>query len=272
MLLLTKIAVCSFGRINTVNENADIYTMMKLDLQQRRNYQNIFAMKEKEQQKIEKERERERENSCVSRKNEQKKKKMCKISLMSLSYCSVNKADVIVIDTETTGLSIYYDEILQLSIIDGNGNTLYNQYFKPTHCSEWEQAQSVNGISPEMVKDCPIIDTEVAKINAIISNAKTIIGYNTYFDLNFLSAVGCEPAEDTEIIDIMQEFAPIYGEWNDYYGDYKYQELTTCANYYGYYKYQKLMTCANNAHNSLADCYATLFCYQKMYKKEQEKQ
>ena len=41
--------------------------------------------------------------------------------------------DLIVVDTETTGLDASIDELLQVSIIDGDGNTLYNGYFKPEH-------------------------------------------------------------------------------------------------------------------------------------------
>lgn len=42
------------------------------------------------------------------------------------------------------------------------------------------------------------------------------------------------------------------------YGDYKYQKLSTCAEYYGY-------DWGNDtAHDSLADCKATLFCYNAM--------
>lgn len=164
----------------------------------------------------------------------------------------------IVLDTETTGLSSDYDEILQLSIIDNNGNTLYNQYFKPQHCSEWEQAQAINGISPEMVKNCPTIDTELLKIQAIFASVRKIVGYNIFFDLDFLLAGGVDIAEDTEIVDVMRDFAEIYGEWNDYYADYKWQKLTTCANYYGYDWGD------DTAHDSLSDCRATLFCYKAM--------
>ena len=41
----------------------------------------------------------------------------------------------IVIDTETTGLTPY-DEILQLSIIDGNGKTLLNELYRPLNHTE----------------------------------------------------------------------------------------------------------------------------------------
>ena len=37
----------------------------------------------------------------------------------------------IVIDTETTGLDPFHDELLQVSIIDEEGNVLFDSYFKP---------------------------------------------------------------------------------------------------------------------------------------------
>lgn len=167
----------------------------------------------------------------------------------------------IVIDTETTGLDSDTDELLQVSIIDEYGNTLYNQHFKPQRTTSWKQAQAVNGISPEMVKDCPSIKSELPKIQSIINSANTIIGYNhEYFDFSFLVAAGVVIPENAKIIDIMPIFAEIYGVWNDYYGAYKWQNLTTCAYCYGY-------DWGNDvAHDSLSDCRATLYCYQKMTK------
>lgn len=163
---------------------------------------------------------------------------------------------VIVIDTETTGIDPGQDELLQVSIIDTNGNTLYNQYLKPVKATSWEDAERVNHISPEMVKDCPTILAEMPKINEILNKANIIIGYNTAFDLSFLAAAGAE--WNAMEIDVMLDFAPIYGEWNEYYGDYKWQTLTTCTEYYNY------DWSTDNAHNSLADCRATLFCYKAM--------
>lgn len=41
----------------------------------------------------------------------------------------------------------------------------------------------------------------------------------------------------------MYEFAEIYGQWNEYYGNYTWKSLDDCCLYYGYY--------LDNAHNSL---------------------
>ncbi len=171
------------------------------------------------------------------------------------------KNKYIIIDTETTGFHPYDgDELLQVSIIDTDGNVLFDEYFKPQHRTEWKEAEQVNGISPEMVADRPAISEKISEINAIIENSDTIIGYNTQFDIGFLKANGAIVPDDLETVDVMEDFAKIYGEWNSARGSYKWQKLTRAAEYYGYDWSQR----AETAHNSLGDCYATLFVYDKI--------
>lgn len=170
------------------------------------------------------------------------------------------KNKYIIIDTETTGFHPYDgDELLQVSIIDTDGNVLFDEYFKPQHRTEWKEAEQVNGISPEMVADRPAISEKISEINAIIENSDTIIGYNTQFDIGFLKANGAIVPDDLETVDVMEDFAKIYGEWNDQRGSYKWQKLTIAADYYGYDWSEH-----KEAHNSLGDCYATLFVYDKI--------
>lgn len=172
---------------------------------------------------------------------------------------------IIVIDAETTGLFPYWDEILQLSIIDGDGNTLYNSYLKPRKRKKWPDAQKVNSITPQMVADKPhISDRKIHKqIQSILDSADIIIGYNVDFDISFLLSAGFDVAKDQ--VDVMLEFAEVYGEWSDYFQDYKWQKLTTCARYYRY----NWDAYGDTAHDSLADCRATLYCYRKMHENEQ---
>lgn len=171
----------------------------------------------------------------------------------------IDKSKVICVDVETTGLSQKTDEILQLSIIDGNYNVLFNEYIKPKHKKVWSEAAKINGITPEKVKNLPTIDAHIERLNKIFSECELIVGYNIeQFDAGFLIEAGITIPDTTYYYDVMLEFAEIYGEWSEYFGDYKWQKLEKCAAYYGY-------NWGNDkAHNSLADVKATLYCFEKM--------
>lgn len=169
----------------------------------------------------------------------------------------------IILDTETTGLNPEEDELLQVSIINEDGETLIDQYVRPTRCTEWPDAERVNHITPEMVRNCPTIhDMDVSmQISRILEGADKIIGYNTQFDIRFLIAAGYDvPVVDT--VDVMREFAEVYGDYREEISGYKWQKLTTAAAYYGY-------EWPIDAHNSLGDCLATLYIYHHMQQQRQ---
>lgn len=161
----------------------------------------------------------------------------------------------VIFDTETTGTNARYDDILQLSIIDEDGNTLFNDYFHPVHRQSWPDAQRVNHISPEMVADKPTFEERKAEIQKIFNQADELIAYNAQFDMGFLRAAGIRFRRDVPVSDPMLDFAEIYGDWNEYYGNYRWQRLTTAAAYYGY---------EYDAHDALEDVRATLFVYNKI--------
>lgn len=101
----------------------------------------------------------------------------------------MRKSKIICIDIETTGLDRNNDEILQVSIINGRGKTLYNSYIKPDYATEWKEAEEINKISWDCVKLAPGILTEKRKIDKILRKAELIIGYNHKgFDLPFFGS------------------------------------------------------------------------------------
>lgn len=165
-----------------------------------------------------------------------------------------NPSGIIVFDLETTGMYAPDDEVLQISIIDGDGNTLINQYVHPGWTKSWSKAQNIHGISPETVADAPYAYELIPCVKGIFQSAHTLISYNGDFDLEFLNYWGID-ASGKKHIDVMDEFAPIYAEWDEKHGGYRWQKLVTCARYYGY---------EFKAHNSLEDVKATLFCYKKI--------
>ena len=172
-----------------------------------------------------------------------------------MGYLEKEPEKVMVLDIETTGLHAPEDEVLSLAIIDGTGETLFYDRFKPEHNTAWPEAQAVNGISPDDVADGSIFTEETEYINLLLAKAAVIVGYNHEgFDLPFLAQFGVCPPEDVKLVDVMIDYAEIKGEWDKNHQDWKWQKLTACAAHYGY-QYQ--------AHDSLEDVKATLFCARK---------
>lgn len=166
----------------------------------------------------------------------------------------IDFSDVAVFDCETTGLDSDTDEILQLSIIDGNANVLFSSYIKPLTHTSWDSAQAIHGITMQDVADAPCWYDVASTVREIFDSHKLHIAYNGCFDKNFLYKWNIDFGTAV-YFDVMHHFAPIYGEWNDYFGEYKWQKLSKCAEYYGY---------TFNAHDALEDVKATLYCFKKM--------
>lgn len=165
----------------------------------------------------------------------------CKLCVDSKNNSAKITIPRIVLDTETTGLDPIKDEIIQLSIIDGNGETLLNEYYKPKKVTEWPEAQRVNGISPEDVANKKYIVEDFAKIQAILDAAGEVCAFNAEYDLAFLGELGFY-LDESKVTDTMRQYGKIF------YGK-QFIKLTVAAAECDYYY---------NAHDSLADCKATL--------------
>lgn len=204
-------------------------------------------------QKREEKRKREHERMEKKRAAEEAEKARRVAQMARLRrYADIEPADIVCLDTETTGVG-YDDEILQLSIINGRGEVLFNEYIHPTMHEEWPEAECIHGISPAMVAGTPAIAEYLPRINEIISTARLIVGYNLGFDLDFIRRAGIAVPDSINQFDCMPEFAEIYGEWNSYYRQYKWQQLCVCADFFGYE--------GTGFHDSLEDVRATLHCY-----------
>ena len=166
----------------------------------------------------------------------------------------------IVIDTETTGLNPYENELLQVSIVKTDGTVLYNEYVKPTKATSWDSAEAVNHISPSDVANSKTIEEQLPEINRILAQSKSVIGYNTPFDMSFLSSSGAAFRDDVNVIDVMRDYSERHGEWDNDKGRYKWIKLIECAEHYGY----EWNSHEGQAHNSLSDCFATLYCFNKL--------
>ena len=161
--------------------------------------------------------------------------------------------DCLVIDFETTGKDPATAEVLQVSIIDGWGLTLMNTYCKPERVTEWREAEAIHGIGPETVQGRPTFRELLPQVQKLLDRVPFLIAYNAAYELGILRRYGATIAKP--FVDPMRMFAPVYGEWNSYHGNYRWQKLTTAAGYYGY---------TFDAHDALADVKATLHVFESM--------
>ena len=173
--------------------------------------------------------------------------------------------DILVIDSETTGLFERRNVVLQLGVVDGHGNIMIDAMYRPAHIQSWGGASRIHGIYPDDVRELQtFIQNKMngrQRLESLMSDAKCIIGYNTSFDLTMLynSGLRYEIPDTVQIIDVMYDFAPVYGEYPDWLcGEAKWQKLCVAASYCNYK--------GNGAwHNAIADCKATLHVFRCMY-------
>jgi len=162
--------------------------------------------------------------------------------------------EVLIFDTETTGIFPESEEILELAVINGLGEVLFNERFKPVDKKRWPKSEAIHGISPADVKDCKPITDYLPQLQEIFDKPKIIAGYNVSFDLKFIHAAGIK-THAPAIIDVMKQFADVRGIYDEKHGHNKWFKLEEAAKYYNY---------EFEPHGALEDTKATLFVLKKI--------
>lgn len=160
----------------------------------------------------------------------------------------------VVLDTETTGLE--RGEIVQIAVVSSFGNVLLDTLVKPKEPIPAD-ATRIHGISDEMVKDAPTWETVRRDVFYAIAGRHCVV-YNAVYDRKMMhqsaerwGMVKLDWKEYAAFWCAMTAFAEIYGDWNEYRGNFKWQKLETAAHYY------KIPE-QGQAHTALADCLTTL--------------
>ena len=165
------------------------------------------------------------------------------------------------LDTETTGLNGGRgDEIVELSIIDDNGDILIDTLVKPDNKTSWIDAQEIHGISPDDVIDAPSLKSLMPEILRVISG-KTVVIYNSGFDIMFFSD---ETFSNSNVRCCMLEYAEKIGDWNDYRGGYRWHKLSAAASHVNH-------SWSGDAHRALADTLATRSVWRWLQAEEAKK-
>lgn len=175
----------------------------------------------------------------------------------SIVFCRnvlTNKSDYVILDTETTGVGDK-DVIIQIAVIDLDGNTLINTLVRPTkRKSIPRDSTAIHGIKFSHLVGAPnFIDVLDDLYKIVLSNKKFLI-YNFAFDARLinqtLTADSIDKVFNLKGNCIMQIYSQYVGNWNSISKEYKYQKLP------------------ESNHSALADCCSTLKLIQ--YLSEQE--
>ncbi|EHJ52111.1 exonuclease domain-containing protein [Streptococcus macacae] len=165
--------------------------------------------------------------------------------MKSTNYTKQIISDYCVLDTETTGLSAYYDEVIEIGILRIRDNKIvgrYSQLIQPKYEID-PFITSLTGITNEMVANMPSILDVKEEVLAFIGD-DIIIGHNTSFDIRFLNE-GFKELLDNRYMDTIQFARKLYPELKHY-------RLSDLTKYLGLY---------NNEHRAIADCIATKELY-----------
>lgn len=165
----------------------------------------------------------------------------------------IKSGDYLILDTETTGRYPESSEAVSVAVIQSDGRVLLNTLCKPTRPIPDDVIQ-IHGITNEMVKNALPFPSELL---AEIVRDKHVIIYNRSYDVPLIASstekAGLPYVDWWKIADwhcAMEGFAEIFGDWNSYWGNYRWQKLSTAAAYYN--------IAQDDAHGALVDCQTTL--------------
>lgn len=107
--------------------------------------------------------------------------------LRAASY-DMDRKKVLFFDLELTGF-YDHDEILSITIIDGNGDMVMDTLVKPEHTKKWTRTEKIHGITPAMVVDSPSLAELTPRIKEIFENADNLIAYGVSTDFSHIKRI-----------------------------------------------------------------------------------
>lgn len=154
--------------------------------------------------------------------------------------------DVVVFDTETTGLSPSKDRIIEIGAIryfNGEPVEKFHSYVNPERHIP-EEVTKINHITDDMVVGAPTIGQILPSFDEFIGKSM-LVAHNLEFDLKFIFYSGSRVLETKrKYIDTLDQAHRLIKKDEIY--DYK---LATLAEYYKHY--------IADAHSALSDAFAT---------------
>lgn len=163
----------------------------------------------------------------------------------------------VILDTETTGLESD-DEIVEISIIDDQGNVLIDTRVRPKKPIP-SIATDIHGIRDDMVTNAPSWNEVHGTVFSALADRHVVI-FNAEFDLRMLQQTAskhgltCPPITASCA---MTAYAEYYADWDESHTRWRFQNLNRAAT-------QQRVEVEGNRHSALVDCMTTLGVIQAM--------
>ncbi len=162
----------------------------------------------------------------------------------------IERGEALILDTETTGLGDN-DEVIQLALVDVNGNVLLDTLLRPD-VPVVPEARSVHGITDEILADAPCFSDLYDTIAKLLRH-HSILAYNAEFDRRLLEQTcakyGFPAFEIAEWDCVMERYADFWGKRSKA-GHHKVQSLATACTQQG--------IDVDGNHEAVQDCQLTL--------------
>ena len=167
----------------------------------------------------------------------------------------LGRRDVLILDTETTGLG--EADIVDIGIIDTRGYRRMDRLIMPGLEID-QEAQRVHGITKEHLNEqqAPPFSAVFGRIRHLLDGAEEICIYNADFDMGALRGTARRAgvmgdgewyrAINNKTRCIMHDYAFLHGAWHDYWQGWTWCKLTEAAHWEG--------VPSTGAHRALQDC------------------
>ncbi|MBE6473841.1 MAG: hypothetical protein E7Z99_09855 [Coriobacteriaceae bacterium] len=96
--------------------------------------------------------------------------------------------DGIAVAVRTTGFSPDEDEVLELAVVDFEGNELFSRVVKPQNKTEWEASDATGGIAPADVEEAPELYQFEEEISDIFEHASVVVAAHVPFVESMIEA------------------------------------------------------------------------------------
>jgi DNA polymerase III epsilon subunit-like protein len=113
---------------------------------------------------------------------------------------------VLFFDLELTGF-YDHDEIISITIIDGNAELVMDTLVKPAHTKKWKRTEKIHGITPDMVADSPLLVDLIPRLKEIFAGAENLIAYGVSTDYSHIKYIYETEEERKELYDKTRDCA-----------------------------------------------------------------